>query len=101
MYSGTPELDLERLAQIREAVEEPLVLHGGSGLSDDDFRAAIRGGIAKVNIYTNMALAAVAAMRESLEDPAIRYRGVQQAAEGAIKDVVEHCMQVFGSAGKA
>jgi fructose-bisphosphate aldolase class II len=101
MYKGTPELDLERLRQIRAAVEVPLVLHGGSGLSDDDFRDAIAGGIAKINIYTNMALAAVAAMRESLQDPAVRYRGVQRAAEGAIKGVVEHCMQVFGSSGKA
>ena len=100
MYSGTPELDLERLRQIRAAVDVPLVLHGGSGLSDDDFRGAIANGICKINIYTNMALAAVDAMRKSLEDPAVRYRGVQQAAEGAIKGVVEHCMQVFGSSGK-
>jgi len=101
MYKGTPELDLERLRQIRAAVDVPLVLHGGSGLSDDDFRAAIADGIAKINIYTNMALAAVDAMRASLQDPAVRYRQVQQAAEGAIKGVVEHCMQVFGSSGKA
>jgi fructose-bisphosphate aldolase class II len=101
MYKGTPELDLERLRQIRAEVDVPLVLHGGSGLSDDDFRAAIADGIAKINIYTNMAMAAVAAMRVSLDDPDARYRQVQQAAEGAIKGVVEHCMQVFGSTGKA
>jgi ketose-bisphosphate aldolase len=101
MYRGTPELDLARLRQIRSAVDVPLVLHGGSGLSDDDFRAAIADGIAKINIYTNMALAAVDAMRESLKDPEVRYRQVQQAAEGAIKGVVEHCMQVFGSSGEA
>ncbi len=101
MYKGTPELDLERLRQIRAAVDVPLVLHGGSGLSDDDFRAAIANGIAKINIYTNMAMAAVDAMRESLKDPEARYRQVQQAAGEAIKGVVEHCMRVFGSSGKA
>jgi fructose-bisphosphate aldolase class II len=101
MYKGTPELDLARLREIRAVVDVPLVLHGGSGLSDDDFRAAIQGGISKINIYTNMALAAVEAMRSRLEDGAVSYRQVQGAAEEAIKGVVEHCMQVFGSAGKA
>ena len=101
LYKGTPELDLERLGQIRDTVDLPLVLHGGSGLSDDDFRAAIAGGISKVNIYTNMAVAAVGAMRESMEDPAVRYMQAQQAAQQAIKDVVVHCMQVFGSVGQA
>jgi fructose-bisphosphate aldolase class II len=101
VYVGTPELDLARLRQIRAAVDVPLVLHGGSGIPDDDFRAAVANGISKINIYTNMALAAVEAMRKALESPTARYRSVQQAAEEAIKGVVAHCMQVFGSAGKA
>ena len=101
VYVGTPELDLERLRQIRAAVSVPLVLHGGSGIPDDDFRAAVANGISKINIYTNMALAAAGAMRKRLENPAARYREVQQAAEEAIKSVVADCMQVFGSAGKA
>lgn len=100
LYKGEPELDLERLRQIRAAVDVPLVLHGGSGLSDEDFRAAIAGGICKINIYTNMALAAVEAMRGVLTDPEPRYFQVQQAAYEAIKEVVTHCMEVFGSAGK-
>ena len=101
LYKGTPELDLDRLGQIRDRVDVPLVLHGGSGLSDNDFRSAIAGGICKVNIYTNMAVAAVGAMRQSLSDEAAHYMLVQQAAQGAIKDVVVHCMEVFGSVGKA
>ncbi len=100
VYKGEPELDLERLDQIRERVDVPLVLHGGSGLSDDDFRAAIRHGISKVNIYTNMALAAVAAMRESLQDPEIPYFRVGAVIQEAIKGVVVHCMEVFGSVGR-
>ena len=101
MYKGTPELDLDRLRQIRAALDVPLVLHGGSGLSDDDFRAAIAGGICKVNIYTNMALAAVAALRQGLDDPAASYIPLQRAAQQAIKQVVVHCMEVFGSVGRA
>ena len=100
-YKGQPELDLGVLDRIRERVGVPLVLHGGSGLSDDDFRAAIEHGISKVNIYTNMALAAVSAMRGRLTDPAAKYLQVQQAVQEAIKQVVVHCMQVFSSAGRA
>jgi fructose-bisphosphate aldolase class II len=101
LYKGTPELDLELLDQIVEKVDVPLVLHGGSGLTDDDFRAAVKHGICKVNIYSNMAAAAVTAMRESLASPEVRYMQVQQAAGEAIKGVVVHSMQVFGSVGKA
>lgn len=101
LYEGEPELDLERLHQIRAVVDVPLGLHGGSGLSDEDFRAAIAGGICKVNIYTNMALAAMAAVRESLADTGANYIRAQRAIRQAIKQVVVHCIQAFGSAGKA
>lgn len=105
MYKGQPELDLELLNRIRERVEVPLVLHGGSGLSDEDWQAAIQHGVSKINIYTDMALAAVRAMEESLTGGAAEggkptYVQVQQAAHGAIKEVVVHCMQVCGSAGR-
>jgi len=95
------ELDLQRLRQIRAVVDVPLSLHGGSGLSNEDFQAAIAGGICKVNIYTNMALAAVAAMRESLADTTVNYMGAQRAIQEAIKEVVVHCMQAFGSVDRA
>jgi ketose-bisphosphate aldolase len=101
VYKGEPELELDLLGRIRAGVQVPLVLHGGSGLSDDDFRAAIEHGISKVNIYTNMALAALKAMRGSLADPEVSYVEVGQTVQEAIKDVVVHCMQVFGSAGRA
>jgi fructose-bisphosphate aldolase class II len=96
-----PELDLDLLNRIREQVDVPLVLHGGSGLSDADFRCAIQHGISKVNVYTDMATAALAALRESLADPETRYIQVGQAAQAAIKKVVVRYMQVFGSAGQA
>ena len=50
-------LNIERLKEISSAVKVPLVLHGGSGLSDDDFKNTIRNGIAKVNICTDLCLA--------------------------------------------
>ena len=51
-YVGTPVLDKERLSEIREVVDIPLVLHGGSGITDKDFQKAISLGIRKVNIAT-------------------------------------------------
>jgi fructose-bisphosphate aldolase class II len=101
VYKGEPELELDLLDRIRARVQVPLVLHGGSGLSDDDFRAAIEHGISKVNIYTNMALAALRAMRESLAEPEVGYVEVGRSVQEAIKEVVAHCMQVFDSAGRA
>ena len=101
-YKGEPKLDFARLEEIKTAVEAPLVLHGGSGVSDDDFREAIRCGISKVNIYTHLADAALEAARAQLADPDLKHFFQLQYATGqAMKQVVEHYMDVFGSSGKA
>ena len=52
VYKSKPKLDIERLKRIRARLDTPLVLHGGSGLTDDDFRRCVENGIAKVNIFT-------------------------------------------------
>jgi len=62
IYHELPQLDFERLAQLRDAVPVPLVLHGGSGTPEPDLRRAIALGIAKVNVASEL----VKAMRESL-----------------------------------
>jgi fructose-bisphosphate aldolase class II len=101
-YKGEPKLDFARLAKIRDAVEAPLVLHGGSGVSDEDFREAIKCGISKVNIYTHLADAALEAARAQLSDPDLKHFFQLQYATGqAMKQVVGHYMDVFGSSGKA
>lgn len=53
-YKSEPKINFEVLKAIEEAVSVPLVLHGGSGISDDDFRAVIQHGIAKINIFTEL-----------------------------------------------
>ena len=52
LYRGEPQLSFEVLDQIRDRVEVPLVMHGGSGVSDEDYRKAIDAGIRKINYYT-------------------------------------------------
>jgi fructose-bisphosphate aldolase, class II len=55
--SLNPKLDIERIKEIKEAVGVPLVLHGGSGISDDDFKSAIKAGISMVHVNTEIRLA--------------------------------------------
>lgn len=98
VYKATPKLDIPRLKEIRAKVDVPLVLHGGSGLSDDDFRNTIAGGISKVNVYTDIILAGRAAMlsapEEGFNDACLRMEQAMQEA-CAVK------LRLFGSAGRA
>ena len=98
VYKATPKLDLNRLAEIHAAVDVPLVLHGGSGLTDDDFRNTIAGGIRKVNVFTDVILAAKAVIHE---DPDESYGDALMRAEAAMKQAVIAKIKVFGSEGKA
>ena len=59
LYKGTPQLDFDRLKEINELVDVPLVLHGGSGVSKEEFVKAIENGINKINLFTEISMAAV------------------------------------------
>ena len=99
VYKEAPALDLGRLAEIRKNVDIALVLHGGSGLSKDDFRNCIAGGIQKVNIYTDVTIAAIEAIREKAKTT--DYIGTLKAAKEAIYNTVTEKIQTFGSTNKA
>ncbi len=60
VYKGTPKLDFDRLKKIRETVNIPLVMHGGSGVAREDFVKAAEYGINKINLFTEISMAAVA-----------------------------------------
>ncbi len=100
VYKTKPKLDLERLKEIRNACDTPLVLHGGSGLSDDDFRNSIRDGIAKVNIFTDLCVAGVKAMEEGLKENK-GYLEIRNMKVEEIKKCVINKIKLFGSADKA
>ncbi|MBQ9806016.1 MAG: class II fructose-bisphosphate aldolase [Clostridia bacterium] len=95
-YKKKPVLDINRLAEIYAVSEKPLVLHGGSGLSDDDFRNTIANGIRKINICTEMCIAAREAYLASAN-----HEILFDDAKNAVKKVVQGKMQLFGSSGKA
>ena len=95
-YKQKPKLDFERLKAIRNAVDVPLVLHGGSGLSDDDFKKSVKCGISKINIFTDLCLAGDAAMKENLGYLEMRNKKVEM-----IKQTAKRKMQLFGCSGRA
>ena len=86
--------------EIRKALNTPLVLHGGSGLSDDDFRNTIREGIAKVNIFTDLCVAGVNATRDANEK-GLAYLDMRNLKVEYIKKAVKNKIELFGSQGKA
>ena len=93
-YKFPPKLDFERISRIREAVDCPLVLHGGSGLSDGDFREAIRRGIAKINIFTDINTAAANAAHEGWK-PGCGLTDLIPGEVEAIKEAVMAKMRLF------
>ena len=99
-YKHKPCLDLNRLAEIRNTVDTPLVLHGGSGLTDDDFRNTIKNGIAKVNIFTDLCLAGERACKRGLEENA-GYLNMRNMKVEEIKKETMKKMLVFGCNGRA
>lgn len=98
VYKAAPRLDIPRLMEIRKAVDAPLVLHGGSGLSDEDFRNTIAGGISKINVYTDIILAA---KRAIAENPSAGYTELNLLAEAAMKQATAEKLKLFGSVGMA
>ena len=75
------------------------MLHGGSGLTDDDFRNTIAGGIAKVNIFTDLCLAGMRGMQAGI-DAGLDYLETRNLKVAEIRKKVVERMQVFGSEGK-
>ena len=102
-YVGTPVLDKERLSEIRRVVDIPLVLHGASGLLDEDVRDCVSRGICKVNFATELRKAFTDACRKvAQEDPkAFDPKVFCKAGMAAVTQLVENRMKVCGCDGKA
>ncbi len=99
---GKPKLDYQRLKQINEALAIPLVIHGGSGLSDDQFRRLITNGVAKINYYTALADVAGNSIRANAKaDRTHGYTGLMKDVQEAVSTEVECRMRLWGSAGRA
>lgn len=100
-YKLPPKLDFERIRTIAKTVDVPLVLHGGSGLTDNDFRQAIQDGISKVNIFTDINVAAVEAEFKKFSDMNKGIIDLIPAAVEAVKLATMNKLELFGSTNKA
>ena len=99
VYLTEPKLDLPRVAEIRTAAGIPLVMHGGSGVSREDYKKAIKAGTRKINYFTYMDKAggnAAAAYVESVKDgEPLFFSSVFMAAREAMKENVKEAMKMF------
>ncbi|MEN6460214.1 MAG: class II fructose-1,6-bisphosphate aldolase [Syntrophomonas sp.] len=102
-YKGEPKLDFERLVKIKELTKIPLVLHGSSGVPDESVQKAIKLGICKVNIDTNIREAFVWKMREKIQEnpEEIDPRKILGPARDAAVEIIRQKIRAFGSSGKA
>lgn len=99
-YRFPPKLDFDRIATIAERTCVPLVLHGGSGLSDDDFRIAVSKGIAKINIFTDLDKAGKRGLTEGLDAGAASVTALIPYEIAAMKAVVAEKLRLFGSVNR-
>jgi len=101
-YRGAPKLNFSRLSELNAAVNVPLVMHGGSKLSRDDFRSFIQAGIAKINIATDMSAAAAETLKAELaKNPGANYIHLMTTVKKGVKDSVRKYMLAFDCISKA
>jgi fructose-bisphosphate aldolase class II len=115
LYKGTPKIVHERVAEIDKRVDLPLVMHGGTGVPDEDVRKAVERGIRKINIDTEMRVAFYGAVRDYVLKQEQIYqqadakgdvrkydiRSILKPGRQAVVEAVRTKMRLFGCAGKA
>ena len=95
-YTAQPKLDFDVVKNVAAATGLPLVMHGGSGVSDEGFRQAIDGGIRKINYYSYMSKAGYVAAKQKIESGTTNYlHDVEYAAMQAMKEDVKKAIRVF------
>lgn len=96
IYKVKPKLDFERIEKIRSLTKIPLVMHGGSGVSPEDYKEAISKGVRKINYYSYMSNAGVKAAKELLENENVTFfHEIAIKAEEAMEKDVHKAMKVF------
>src|SRR6056297_4052987 len=103
VYKGKPELDFDRLEEIKSILNMPLVLHGASGVPEEDIRKAVKLGINKVNVNTAFQQAFTAKIRELFENDPELYDPRKYCGPGrdAISEAVKEKIEMLGSKNKA
>jgi fructose/tagatose bisphosphate aldolase len=100
MYKEEPQLSIKRLQELREALDVPLVLHGASGLSHDALKSCVKNGISKINIFTDLAIAAANCLTKEAQNETDYMKKSLEVAS-SIANIAEALITVCGSSGKA
>ena len=99
VYQKKPKLDLDRIRLIRESIDIPFVMHGGSGLTVEEYHTAINNGIRKINYYTYMALAGGRAVKEAMDKieagENIFFHDIPMIGIEAMKEDVKNAIRIF------
>lgn len=97
VYTSEPQINFEVLKKVRDTVSVPLVLHGASGIGDEDIKKAISLGITKINIHTELCQAAMNAVEEHRNDSFLE---LERAVRIAVKERAMSKIKLFGTAGR-
>ena len=102
IYKGEPKLDFDKMKEIKDIINAPLVLHGGSGIDDEKIKKAIASGICKLNINTELQMVWTDDVRKFLNEDSDVYdpRKVIKAGEKAIKDAIIYKNNLLNSVNK-
>jgi len=102
-YKKTPKLDIDRIRQIRQACGVPLVLHGGTGIPDDQVKAAVAAGMRKMNIGTDVCCAFAEGTKAALDDPnrSLAVDVFMKTAIESVKALAVNKIRLTGAEGRA
>lgn len=101
VYKEEPKLNFERIREISDAIDVPLVLHGASGLADEDIKKTVDSGIQKVNVFTDLMLKSMDAIRENISNQDISLMELcDQITHATKQEVIKNIIQ-FGSSNMA
>lgn len=97
LYKSEPKLDLDLLREIKSLVNVPLVMHGGSGVSDEEFKKAVKAGINKINIFTEISMSATeaAVSYASGKNNKIHFGELVFVAKQNVKSLVKRYIELF------
>ncbi|MEG0470580.1 MAG: class II fructose-bisphosphate aldolase, partial [Longicatena sp.] len=96
-----PKLDFKRLSELHDALDIPLVLHGGSGAGSENIQKAVELGINKINVNTDIMILAVDVMKQALkENPDYNYMDLMILVEDSIKTYIKDYMRLIKSSGR-
>lgn len=100
-YKGVPNIDFKLLQELNSLIDIPLVLHGGSGTGDKNLQKAIKIGIQKINLFTDLSNAAIESVKKYLMVDNPNIYELNLAIKNGYKEKLIHYIKLFGSIGKS